>query len=112
MLCRQVPAQRGHLLQHLKAGLTCGVGFEGPLSAQEPKFRIPKASGPSWADREYSHMKFLRSEPLTGAGTLPVQTERAWFSVGSLKRGRWTEASHPARGRLRHREGKWLGQDT
>lgn len=57
-------------------------------------------------------MKFLRSEPLIGAGTLPVQTERAWFSVGSLKRGRWTEASHPARGRLRHREGKWLGQDT
>ena len=83
-------AQRGHLLQHLKAGLTCGVGFEGPLSAQEPKFRIPKASGPGWADRGYSHVRFLWSEPLVRAGTLPVKTERAWFSVGSLKLGRWT----------------------
>lgn len=53
-----------------------GVGFEGPLSAQEPKFRVLKALGPRWADREYSHVKFLWSEPLIGAGTLPVKTER------------------------------------
>lgn len=53
-----------------------GVGFEGPLSAQEPIFRIPKASGPRWADREYSHMKFLWLEPLISASTLPVKTKK------------------------------------